>query len=194
MRAGKKPAPPPVEDGDREHFLRAMAEVHRLPPPPRALSRPAAPPALARQRLADERAALAQSRAAAEFALPEDGLESEPEQSFLRAGLRADTLRRLRRRYWSIQSELDLHGHTSEEARLALGAFLARCQHAGWRCVRVIHGKGLSSPGREPVLKGRVRRWLQRCDAVLAYCEAAPVDGGSGAVLILLQAAKRSGS
>lgn len=117
----------------------------------------------------------------------DDPADFEPEQSFLRPGLRSDTLRKLRRRFWSIQGQLDLHGHTRAQAHDALRAFLADSHQAGHRCVRIIHGKGLSSPGREPVLKGQVRRWLQHTDLVLAYCEPAAVDGGGGAVLVLLR-------
>jgi DNA-nicking Smr family endonuclease len=99
-----------------------------------------------------------------------------------------DVLARLRRGHWSVQGELDLHRLTREEARDALTEFLNEARAAGWRCVRVVHGKGLSSPNREPVLKGKVRLWLAQRDEVLAYCEAPHHSGGSGAVLVLLKA------
>ena len=116
------------------------------------------------------------------------GIENEAEQTFLRAGLGSDVLRKLRRGHWVVQAELDLHGHKSDEAHAALAAFVGQARQAGVRCVKVIHGKGLSSPNREPVLKGRVRRWLMHRDDVLAYCEAPPAAGGGGAVLVLLKA------
>jgi hypothetical protein len=87
-----------------------------------------------------------------------------------------------------VQSEIDLHGHTIDEAHDALSDFIVEARQHGYRCVRAIHGKGLTSPNREPVLKGRVRRWLAHWDEVLAYCEAPPHAGGGGAVLILLRA------
>jgi DNA-nicking Smr family endonuclease len=96
-------------------------------------------------------------------------------------------LTKLRRGQWVVQSEIDLHGMTTTQAHDALGDFLSDARTHGWRCVRVIHGKGLSSPNREPVLKGKVRRWLTRWDDVLAYCEAQQHAGGSGAVLVLLK-------
>jgi DNA-nicking Smr family endonuclease len=99
-----------------------------------------------------------------------------------------DALRKLRRGQWAVQAELDLHRHTIEQARIALAGFLADACRRHWRCVRVIHGKGLGSPNREPRLKGKVRRWLQHKDEVLAYCEARPAAGGSGAVVVLLRA------
>ena len=86
-----------------------------------------------------------------------------------------------------MQGELDLHGQTSVEARDTLADFLAEARQRGCRCVRVIHGKGLTSPNREPVLKGKVRKWLSHWDDVLAYCEAPQHAGGGGAVLILLR-------
>jgi DNA-nicking Smr family endonuclease len=95
---------------------------------------------------------------------------------------------RLRRGVWSVQGELDLHHLNRDEARDALSEFLNEARSYGWRCVRIVHGKGLSSPNREPVLKGKVRRWLAQRDEVLAYSEAPRHAGGSGAVLVLLKA------
>ncbi len=87
------------------------------------------------------------------------------------------------------KAEIDLHGHTTDEAHDALADFLADARQHGYRCVRVIHGKGLTSPQREPVLKGKVRKWLSHWDDVLAYCEAPRHAGGGGAVLVLLRGA-----
>ncbi len=110
------------------------------------------------------------------------------EWSYMRPGMPHQTLRRLRRIHWRIQANLDLHGFTSDEARRELNAFLNHCAQKKFRCVRVIHGKGLSSKNREPILKTRIGNWLiQRAD-VLAFCQTRPEDGGSGAVLILLKA------
>jgi DNA-nicking Smr family endonuclease len=86
-----------------------------------------------------------------------------------------------------VQSVIDLHGHTIDEAHDALADFLDDARAHGYRCVRVIHGKGLTSPNREPVLKGKVRGWLTRWNDVLAYCEAPTHGGGSGAVVVLLR-------
>jgi DNA-nicking Smr family endonuclease len=142
------------------------------------------------KRLADEADALAASRHGLD-ASPggwDVGQEIEPEQTFRRAGLGADVVSKLRRGHWAVQAELDLHWHTSDQAHAALVLFLAEARSHGWRCVRVIHGKGLSSPNREPVLKGKVRRWLTHRNEVLAYCEPTRQGGGSGAVVILLMA------
>jgi DNA-nicking Smr family endonuclease len=86
-----------------------------------------------------------------------------------------------------IQDQLDLHGHRVDEARLALGQFVREAWRRGLRCVRVIHGKGLGSKDREPVLKSRVRRWLAQRDEVLAFCQARPAEGGAGALVVLLR-------
>jgi DNA-nicking Smr family endonuclease len=107
---------------------------------------------------------------------------------FLRPGLPRDILRKLRRTHWVIQDHLDLHGLTGDEAIEATAEFLAECKRRGLRCVRIVHGKGLGSKGREPVLKRRVRRALMRRSEVLAYVEPRPVHGGSGAVVVLLEA------
>jgi hypothetical protein len=99
--------------------------------------------------------------------------------------------RKLRRGHWILQGEIDLHGLTREEARVHLAAFLSECARRGTRCIRVIHGKGLRSRNKEPVLKAKVAHWLAQRDEVLAFCEATPRDGGSGAMFVLLKARER---
>ena len=184
MSASPRSNPP---DAGAE-FRAALADVTPLPVANRARLERTPPPLTPRQTLADEAAALAESHAdAPAFSWWHLGIEHEAEQTFLRPGLSGDTLRKLRRGHWVIQSELDLHRHTVEQARSAVAAFLAEARHERQRCVKIIHGKGLSSPNREPVLKGKVRRWLAQRDEVLAYCEARPVAGGGGAVVVLLK-------
>ncbi len=114
-------------------------------------------------------------------------IEAGDEWSFLRPGVSRQTLRRLRRGHWPIQAQLDLHGFTRDEARLELVTFLSDSKQRGFRCVRVIHGKGLSSKHGEPVLKVRIGTWLSQREDVLAFCQAKPEDGGSGAVLVLFK-------
>jgi DNA-nicking Smr family endonuclease len=153
---------------------------------PRAQPRAAASAA---QRIADEAAALVESKYGAEPSPTrwEVGQEIEAGQTFVRKGLGTDLLARLRRGHWAVQGELDLHRLNRDEARDALADFLLEARSNGWRCVRVVHGKGLSSPNREPVLKEKVRRWLAQREEVLAYCEAPRHAGGGGAVLVLLK-------
>jgi len=117
----------------------------------------------------------------------QDDQDANEPLSYLRPGMAQDTLRKLRRGHWAIQSELDMHGMTSEEARLNLVAFLSECQHHGLRCIRIIHGKGLSSKNAEPVLKIKVKNWLMQRSEVLAFCQAKPNDGGGGATIVLLK-------
>lgn len=177
-------------DGDID-IARAFADVRRLPPPNRTRHAPLRPSPIAHQRIADDADALAMSKYGAEPIADvwEAGQEHEAHQTFLRRGLGADILTKLRRGHWSVQGEIDLHGHTSDEAHDALSDFLVESRQHGYRCVRVIHGKGLTSPQREPVLKGKVRKWLSHWDDVLAYCEAPRHAGGGGAVLVLLRGA-----
>ena len=98
---------------------------------------------------------------------------------------------KLRAGQWSIQRQLDLHGLRVDEAREALGQFIRLSHRTGIRCVRVVHGKGLGSPGKTPVLKGRVLRWLVQKKEVLAFVQARPAEGGAGALVVLLQPGKR---
>lgn len=120
---------------------------------------------------------------------PIDPVEIQPGDmlSHARPGVQHAVLRKLRRGQYRIEAELDLHGHTAEEARHELVAFLDRSTRAGLRCVRIIHGKGLRSANTGPVLKTRVAHWLGQRAEVLAYCSARPVDGGTGALYVLLR-------
>ena len=175
-------------EGDVD-IAQAFADVTRLPPRNRAAPTRPRPAATARLRLEDERDALEMSKYGVEPS-PHSwdiGQELEAEQTFLRRGLGTDILVKLRRGHWVVQRVLDLHGSTIDEAHDALADFLLEARSQGLRCVRIIHGKGLTSPNREPVLKGKVRRWLSQWDDVLAYCEAARHAGGSGAVVVLLR-------
>lgn len=121
----------------------------------------------------------------------QDRLEGGDEPSYLRTGLALSVLRDLRRGRWVAQDEIDLHGLNRDEARLALAEFIAAALHSGKRCIRVIHGKGLSSPQRTSVLRQLVRGWLMQRIEVLAYCQAKPQDGGEGALITLLRSAKK---
>ncbi len=182
-KAATRPA-----DGDVD-LAQAFADVQKLPPSTRATHSRPRPAPIPRQRLADDADVLVASKYGTEPD-PETweiGQEHEAGQTYLRRGLGSDILGKLRRGHWSVQGEIDLHGHTTDEAHDALADFLDDARQHGYRCVRVIHGKGLTSPNKEPVLKGKVRNWLSHWDDVLAYCEAPPHAGGGGAVLILLR-------
>ncbi|MEO8132932.1 MAG: Smr/MutS family protein [Betaproteobacteria bacterium] len=172
----------------RSTFEAAVGPIIPLAAPPKSTSRAPAPAPVPRLRIEDEAAALQSSRDAVDPSPMawDIGLDIEASQSYVRGGLNPDLLRKLRRGEWVVQGSLDLHQHTQDQARDALAEFLAAERRHGWRCVRIIHGKGLSSPNREPVLKAKVRKWLQQRDEVLAYCEPRPHSGGSGAVVVLV--------
>ena len=113
-------------------------------------------------------------------------LDVDDAMSFRRPGIGTDVTRKLRAGEWSIQRQLDLHGLRSDEAREALGAFIRTAHRQGMRCVRVVHGKGLGSPGKQPVLKTKAQRWLIQKNEVLAFVQAKPAEGGAGALVVLL--------
>ena len=114
-------------------------------------------------------------------------LDTDDALSFRRPGISVEVTRKLRRGVWSIQRQLDLHGLRTDEAREALGQFIRETHKIGVRCVRVVHGKGLGSPGKSPVLKGRVQSWLVQKNEVLAFVQARPAEGGAGALVVLLR-------
>ncbi len=138
-----------------------------------------------RQRQLDEQAVMREALSD-EFDV-ETLLHTDEALSFRRPGLGPDVVRKLREGHWSIQRQIDLHGLRTDEAREALGAFVREAHQLGLRCVRVVHGKGLGSPGRTPVLKGRVHRWLVQKTEVMAFVQARPAEGGAGALVVLLK-------
>lgn len=166
-------------------FRQAVADVAPLVPSGRVLHPPASVPPIARQHQIDEREALAQSLS--DDIDIERLLETDDRLSFCRPGVGPESLRKLRRGHWVTQAQLDLHGLRTDEAREAVAAFVAQCARDGLRCVRIIHGKGLGSRNRQPVLKDKTLRWLTQRQEVIAFCQAPPFAGGGGALLVLLK-------
>ena len=183
-----RPQPQQAVDGTLL-FRRAVADVIPLPPNDQAQLSQQRPKPIARQRLADEAQVLVDA-----LADPWDwdaAVATGEELFFARPGISTAAMRKLRRGGWVIQGELDLHGLGGDAARVALAAFLNRCMLEDRRCVRVIHGKGHGSKNRLPVLKNKVRHWLMQREEVLAFCQARTVDGGAGAVVVLLKSSTR---
>lgn len=173
---------------EKELFSRAVGPVKALPAkhlPGRKTSLELAPPApVAVQQRRDELAVMRE--ALSDGFDVESLLGTDEALSFCRPGMGPDVVRKLRRGGWRIQGQLDLHGLRREDARDALAQFIKEALSAGLRCVRVVHGKGLGSPGKAPVLKGRVQSWLIQKREVLAFVQARPAEGGAGALVVLL--------
>ncbi|MEP6740600.1 MAG: Smr/MutS family protein [Caldimonas sp.] len=170
---------------ERDLFATTVGTVVSLRKSPSpVLARPR-PPAEARQRQLDEAAALAESISDDFDAV--SLLETDDALSFRRRGIGPDVVRKLRRGVWVLQAELDLHGLRRDEARDRLTGFLHEATRSGLRCVRVVHGKGNGSPGREPVLKAKVRNWLIQKNEVIAFTQARASEGGHGALIVLLR-------
>lgn len=174
-------------EAERNLFQRAAGKVEKLQPHGRVHHLPDPPAPIPVQRQLDDQRVLKES-ISDEFDAS-TLLEVDDALSFRRPGIGIDVARKLRRGHWSIQAEIDLHGLRREEAREALAEFLRRAVRDGLRCVRVVHGKGLGSPGKAPVLKGKVHGWLIQKDEVLAFVQARGDEGGAGALVVLLKAA-----
>jgi DNA-nicking Smr family endonuclease len=176
---------------EKELFSRAIGPVKALPakhlpgnPGRRAQLALAQPAPIPVQQQLDELAVMRE--AISDGFDVESLLDTDEALSFRRPGMGPDVVRKLRRGGWSIQRQLDLHGLRREDARDALSAFIREAHKAGIRCVRVVHGKGLGSPGKTPVLKGRVQSWLIQKAEVIAFVQARPAEGGAGALVVLL--------
>ena len=168
---------------DRE-FRDAVKGVRPLSKKKKAELRRPAPAPHPRQTRLDEKAALAESLGPVSL---DDAIDSGDELVFLKKNYPRDLLRKLRRGHWVVEDELDLHGLNREDAVQLTNHFLKNCLKRQLRCVRIIHGKGLGSPNREPVLKAVLRKWLPQKLEVLAFAQAPAAQGGSGAVLLLLK-------
>jgi DNA-nicking Smr family endonuclease len=165
-------------------FVRAVGVVQRMPLPDQVRIHPPAPAPVALQRQKDDEAVLRD-------ALSDDFdvstlLDTDDTLSFRRPGIGIDVTQKLRKGGWSIQCEIDLHGLRSDEARVALAEFIRTAHRQGVRCLRVVHGKGLGSPGKTAVLKPKVHSWLIQKNQVMAFVQAKPAEGGAGALVVLL--------
>ncbi|MFN3861418.1 MAG: Smr/MutS family protein [Roseateles sp.] len=173
-----------LAEQERRLFELTVGPVTPLRTPTRVIHARAQPAPEPRQREADERAVLLQ--ALSDEIDIDTLLDTDETLSFRRDGISLEVVRKLRRGHWALQAQLDLHGLRRDAAREALGLFIHDSAGRGLRCVRVVHGKGHGSPGREPVLKSRVRRWLVQKSEVLAFVQARASDGGAGALIVLL--------
>ena len=182
-----KDAPAGKAGEDARLFREAVRDVKPLGRAAQAADqperRPRRPHPAARFTRADRLAVLEESM---RDEVIDPALASGEELVFHRAGIPASVVRKLRRGDYRVQGEIDLHGLTVAEAKQALREFLAQALLRQWRCVRIIHGKGLRSGHRGPVLKGMVGAMLRKLGPVLAYVSARQVDGGTGAVYVLL--------
>jgi len=177
-------APAPSAEGS---FAAEMLGVKRMKPSdrlPPSLTLPA-PTATPRQQALDDAAVMSELLL---DPLHLEDFESGETLSYRGLALTDAVWRKLKRGQFQIQAELDLHGYNRDAARLAVIQFISNCKDRGWRCVRLIHGKGNGSPNSGPVIKRVMDGWLRRRKDVLGFCSARPCDGGTGAIYLLLRA------
>ena len=168
-------------------FRRAVGEVipvrqDRVQP---ILSKPKP---IAAQRLADDAAVVKELE---EGLFDMEAMETGDELLYKRPGIQYKVFRKLRRGQFAVEAELDLHGYTVQHAKDCLYDFLKQCLSRNHHCVRIIHGKGLRSKQGRPTIKSLIGKWLQQRQEVLAYCSARQVDGGTGAIYVLLKNYRR---
>jgi DNA-nicking Smr family endonuclease len=170
---------------ERTLFVRAAGDVRPIRGHRRVDLAPEQPPPIAVQQQLDDQRVLREA-ISDEFDAS-TLLDIDDALSFRRPGIGTDVTRKLRMGEWSLQGEIDLHGLRREQAREALATFIRDAHRRGWRCVRVVHGKGLGSPGKTPVLKSKVQGWLIQKNEVLAFVQARGDEGGAGALVVLLK-------
>jgi DNA-nicking Smr family endonuclease len=171
-------------------FQAAVGIVKPLAHTARVQLHPAPPAPIPRQQQLDEQAALQESLS--DEMDVSNLLETDARLSYRRAGVGPDVTTQLRKGKWAIQGQIDLHGLRTEEARDALATYVREAHQQGLRCVRVVHGKGLGSAGKTPVLKDKVHRWLVQKSEVIAFVQASPIHGGAGALVVLLQTVRNA--
>lgn len=186
-----------IDKANAVEFRDAVKDVKPIPESDRYVWRPvleaerrAAGPGPQRPPLHEEdiEAVLRESMLSDQFDV--DGLlDEDPTLSWSAPGVGPDVVKKLRKRHWQVEDELDLHGYTRDLARRLVDAFLRRSNKNGVRCVRIIHGVGYGSAGGEPVLRGMVHSWLVQTAEVVAFCVAGRTDGGHGALIVLLRPA-----
>jgi DNA-nicking Smr family endonuclease len=172
-----------LSEEERELFRKSVAGAKPLKAKKKAPARRAKPPPRARFADAEKRAVLEESL---RLDLQDTDAFTGEELWYARSGVQHALMRKLRRGQFSPRAELDLHGLRSEDARAVVMEFLYEAQQRNYRCVRIIHGKGLGSGPKGPVIKQKLGGWLRQRKDVLAFCSARPVDGGSGALYVLL--------
>jgi DNA-nicking Smr family endonuclease len=172
-----------ISNSDSELFRNSVGEVAMIKHD-RAELTTRKPPPVPLQRHADEQAVI---KSIIESPFMVMDVETGDELFFKRPGVQQRVMEKLRRGQFAIEKELDLHGMTVTDAEASLKRFLIYCQQNQYRCVRIIHGKGLGSKDKKPVIKNRLNQWLQKNDSILAFCSARPVDGGTGAIYVLLK-------
>ena len=171
-------------EADKNLFVRAIGKVAPLPVHNKA-HLPKTPREPVATHLQKDEAKVIQDSLSDEFDVS-TLLDTDDALSFRRPSVGTEVTRKLRKGEWAIQREIDLHGLRSDEARLALTTFIREAHKHGIRCVRVVHGKGLGSPGKTPVLKSKVHSWLVQKNQVMAFVQAKPAEGGAGALVVLL--------
>ncbi len=172
-----------VSDADRALFRSNIDDVVRLTSDRIVLRKPAPKPS-AHHSIQDDKAVLEEL---AQSSLDIDSIDNGDQLQFARPGFQLSRLRKLKRGFYSVEAELDLHGLTVKQAQLETAKFITSSQKLGVKCVRIIHGKGNRSKGNVPKIKHSLDRWLRQWDAVLAFCSARQCDGGTGAIYVLLR-------
>ncbi len=172
-----------ISEEDRALFRKAVGKIKPLKQDNIVINKPKTSPNPSKTEGNDR--AVMQELLDSEF--DQNLLERGDELSYSKPGVQKQTLRKLRRGQYQIEAELDLHGMTVAVAKTALSEFLGQCLARSQRCVRIIHGKGIGSKNKKPVIKNKLNNWLRHQDNVMVFCSARQIDGGTGAIYLLLK-------
>jgi DNA-nicking Smr family endonuclease len=174
-----------TSDEDSKLFRETMADVKPAKPDNKVRHKPASKKTRKNIKLEKE-----QQSSTIKDVFSDIDIEDCPDLlEFSRSGVQPSTLKKLRLGKLPVDHTIDLHGMTVNEARKYLLDILGECEIDGSRCIIIVHGKGLSSQGKKPVIKPMVNKWLRELNSVLAFHSAKPADGGRGAVYVLLKQA-----
>ena len=175
---------PRVTDDDRSMFRDAVGDVKPVTTGNKRQPDKKPPSVTAKMQHNDNKAVM---RELMEDFQDVDLLETGEHLAWTAPGIQRSELKKLKSGKYAIQSELDLHGLTREQAKSAVTEFIREARAKELRCVRIIHGRGRKNPEQAPVLKRAIDAWLSHHKQVLAYCSAREHDGGTGAVYVMLR-------
>ena len=118
-------------------------------------------------------------------------LEPNEVVEYRRPGVQPLIIKKLKRGEYIEADFIDLHGKTLDQAYEAVMRFIGFAKQHEFRCILIIHGKGVNAKPKA-LIKSHVVHWLKQIPEVLAFHSAPEWKGGTGAVMIILKKGEKA--